>query len=526
MMPSGGPRDTTPPKVVAEKPENGSVNFNGNTIKITFDEFVTLNNPVENVIFSPPLNERVEYSTKGKSVVVKMRDTLRANTTYNLLFSDCIQDFHEGNKLNSYDFAFSTGDSIDLHTLFGIAVNAVTNEPEKGFFVMLYENDTDSLPLTIRPNYITKTDDKGKFIFKHLKPVHYKLFALKDINSNFIYDLPSEQIAFADSMFLAKFYATDSLLKADTDAQIILKTFQDEDTVQLLYPFVNSQRGIYHFPFKKPVNSFDIQIKSSIDVDFFSKISETRDTITMYLKRFFQDSAIVYIQTDDLRMDTMEILPFKISQGGKNKKVVASILTINISNKEHLYYPTLLNFSYPVKPADSVQMFVIAAIKGGKDTSIIHINIPDSLVMQVPIPFAFQPKINYTLMIPDSSFYGYKGATNDTVISSFSKKTEKDYGNLIIHYQVKNNNDTNYIVELLSSNKKVIQRNIVFASETIEYKHLFPGSYRIRVVEDLNKNGRWDTGNYRKRIQPEKSFIIEKEMTVRGFWEVEEEVEF
>jgi uncharacterized protein (DUF2141 family) len=458
-------------------------------------------------------------------VIIKIQDTLRKNTTYNILFSDCIQDFNEGNKLSSYNYAFSTGDSIDQHKLFGVIINAETDKPEAGIFVMLYETDIDSLPLTVRPNYITKTDAQGRFIFNHLKPLSYKIFALRDINSNLKYDLPNEFIAFADSVFQAKFYDTDSLLNADTDAFITLRTFQEADTVQLLTSTINPRVGVYHFPYKIPVKSFDFQIKSDTLVDFFSKINLTQDTLSLYLKTFFAASATVYIQTDSTRIDTVELYPYKApQQAGRRATAVKPVLNINVTNKDNLYAPTLLNFSYPVKPADSVQMLVIAAIKGEKDTAAIYINIPDTFVMQVPIPFVFQPKINYTIRLQDSLFFGYDGSTNDSLISTLSKKTEKDYGNLIIHYKVEETHDTDFIVELLS-NQKVISKDIVSYSKTIEYKHLLPGNYRIRVIEDRNKNEKWDTGNYRKKIQPERIFYIDKEITIRGFWDIEEDVE-
>ena len=526
VAPSGGPKDVTPPKVVAEKPENASTNFQGKVIKITFDEYVTLNNPIENVIFSPPLNERVEYSTKGKSVLVKMQDTLRQNTTYNILFSNCIQDFNEGNKLNSYDYAFSTGDSIDMHKLFGVVVNAETNKPEVGCFVMLYEQDVDSLPLTVRPNYLTKTNEQGRFIFNHLKPQSYKVVALKDINSNLIYDLPNELIAFSDNMFQAQYYDPDSFPGIDSAAFITLRMFIEADTVQQLSPYTNPQAGIYHFPYKIPVHSFDVQIKGDTMVDFFSKINISKDTVSVYFKTLFNEYATVYIQTDDIRIDTVEIYPYKISQqAARARSATPPVLNINLTNKDDLYLPTLLNFSYPVQPADSVQMFVIAVIKGENDTTAIYVSVPDTFVTQLPIPFAFEPKINYTIMLPDSSFYGYNGTTNDTVVASFSKKTEKDYGNLIIHYKTDEKNSADFIVELLSSNQKVVRKDIISSSQTIEYKHLLPGSYRIRVIEDVNKNERWDTGNYRKKIQPEKIFYIDKGITIRGFWDIEEDVE-
>jgi hypothetical protein len=451
---------------------------------------------------------------------------LKSNTTYNLLFSDCIQDYHEGNKLSGYNFAFSTGDSIDSHKLFGKVINAETNKPETGVFVMLYEEDIDSLPLTTRPNYLTKTNAQGDFFFHHLKQKNYKIFALKDINSDLKYNLPNELIAFVDSTFQAKYYETDSLFHTDVEAAITLRLFQEADTVQLLEPFMNHQKGVYRFPYKIPIHSFDLKIESDTTIDFFSKINTTKDTISLYLKTFFKDSAMVYIQTDTAKTDMVELQPYKAPRSaGKATKPVTPKLNINLTNKEDLYAPTLLNFSYPVKPADSAVMFVIATLFTGKDTTSVFVKIPDDFVMQIPVPFKFEPKINYILWFRDSLFYGYDGATNDTVMVSFSKKTEKDYGNLIIHYKVDEDEHTDYIVELITSNNKHIRQDIISKSCTVEYKHLLPGVYRINVIEDSNRNGKWDTGNYQKKIQPEKKFIIEKEINVRGFWDVEEDIE-
>jgi len=526
-MPSGGPKDTTSPKVVGEKPENGTTNFTGKTIKITFDEFVTLNNASENVIISPPVSEHVEFTTQGKSVILKFRNNLSDNTTYNLFFSDCIQDFHESNKLSGYTFAFSTGDSIDQYKLFGKVENAETNQPEAGVFVMLYENDIDSLPLSTQPNYLTKTDDNGYFSFFHLKSKKYKVFALKDINADLMYNLPNEFIAFSDTVHQAHFYENDSLFEADTRSLITLRLFQEEDTVQLIAPHINPQKGVYHFPYKIPINSFNIKIEGDTAVDFFSKINDTKDTLTIFFKTLFIDSAIVYIQTDDKRIDTVEIRPYRNTERyGKTRVVPKSKIDVTLSNKDNLFLITTLNFSYPIKPVDSVAISIISSLFKGRDTTVIYISIPDSFVMQVPIPYVFEPKINYSLWLRDSLFYGYNNDTNDTVMFSFSKKTEKDYGNLILHYIVEEKqNIVGYIVQLLTSSQKLIRKDFITSSQKIEYKHLIPGGYRIKVIEKKNRNEKWDTGNYQKKLQPEKIFFIEKEINIRGFWDVEEDIE-
>ena len=155
VTPTGGPRDSAPPKVLKSMPDNQSVNFGEKQIHITLDEFFTLNNPQENVMISPPLKEKPTYTVKGKTLVVKFKDTLRANTTYNLVFTNCIQDYNEGNPISLFHYSFSTGPAIDSFMLEGSIQNASSLTPAEDLLVMLYRNDIDSLPLTTLPDYVT-----------------------------------------------------------------------------------------------------------------------------------------------------------------------------------------------------------------------------------------------------------------------------------------------------------------------------------------------------------------------------------
>ena len=199
VTPVGGPKDTTPPKIVKESPANHSTKFDSKNIKITFDEFVVLNNPNQTVIVSPPLKENPELSISGKSVIIKLPDSLRSNTTYSIALSETIKDFTEGNPLPIYTYVFSTGSHIDSFMLSGTLKDAVSLGMTKNASVLLYEQDVDSLPLSARPTYLTKTNGNGKFTFNNIKPGSYKIFALNDINNNLIYDLPTESIAFLSS---------------------------------------------------------------------------------------------------------------------------------------------------------------------------------------------------------------------------------------------------------------------------------------------------------------------------------------
>ena len=199
VTPTGGPKDTTAPKVLKTEPADGSVHFDSKQqIKLHFDEYITLNNPTDNVLISPPMSKAPDFSIKGKTLVIKFKDTLRENTTYNMVFSDCIKDYHEGNPLNYFHYSFSTGDSLDDYMIRGNLLDAKTLAPAKDFYVLLYKGDADSLPLTTLPDYVTKSLSDGSFLLKNITKGDYKIFAVKDINANFRYDLPNEEIAFLE----------------------------------------------------------------------------------------------------------------------------------------------------------------------------------------------------------------------------------------------------------------------------------------------------------------------------------------
>ena len=221
VAPTGGPKDTAPPVVVQAVPENNSTNFIGKKIEITFDEYITLENANQNVLISPPLSEKPDIKLKNKTVVVKFKETLAANTTYTINFGSVIKDLHEGNPFKDYVFSFSTGDHIDTLRIAGKVLNAEDKKPVEDAYVSLYAADRenlDSLPLSTVPNYITKTDKEGNFGLNGLADKKYLVFALKDVNSNLYFDQPNEEVAFLDTLVPASYPQTPMPKVMDTMA--------------------------------------------------------------------------------------------------------------------------------------------------------------------------------------------------------------------------------------------------------------------------------------------------------------------
>lgn len=199
VPPSGGPRDSLAPIIVTVHPENKTLNFNSKEIKIVFDEFVELNDIYKNLIVSPLPKVMPEVTRKLKTVTVKVKDTLRPNTTYVYNFANAIKDLNEGNKGKDLLYVVSTGNYIDSMQLSGIVRMAKTGKADSTLSVMLYNNLDDSAVVKERPRYVTTVDSSGVFFFRYLAPGRYRLFAMKDEGGSYIYN-GEQTFAFADSI--------------------------------------------------------------------------------------------------------------------------------------------------------------------------------------------------------------------------------------------------------------------------------------------------------------------------------------
>lgn len=522
--PTGGPKDTTPPKVVKLEPEDGTVRFQSKEIRITFDEYVTLSNPTDNVLVSPPLGESPKYTIQGKSLVIRFKDTLRANTTYNMVFSDAIKDFHEGNALSYLHYGFSTGDSLDDYMVRGRILDAKTLAPAQDFYVLLYRGEADSLPLTTIPDYVSKSLSDGSFLLKNISPGDYKIFALKDINANFRFDLPNEEIAFQEAFVAAvralPDTAPDSLTAVLPD--VTLLAFVGEDTVQALARYDNPAAGVYKFPYKRRFVDFSATPLDAT-LDYFEQVNATHDTVTWYLRTPLTDT-VRYVLNADGHRDTVRIAPFKEKQQsssrGRGSQQAKPKLSVGFANTGEYHKPLTLTFTYPVRPTDTFSVWVYSQQQDRKDTTVYRYAVPDTFTMQLPLSMTLTEKKSYSVMIPDSVFFGYNNLTHDTLRTQFTAKSEKDYGTLIMNYQLPDDGEQ-YVVTLWS-NDKIVREDVLTSSKTITYPFLNPGAYRVSVFCDENRDGHWNPGDYRKKLQPETMYNFPTPINIRAYWDSEE----
>ncbi len=237
MAPQGGPKDTFPPEILYLDPGNASTNLQKDQIRIFFDEFVQLKNVNDEVFISPPMAVP-DFKIKGKSVVITFEEELEDSTTYSIFLGKSITDLTENNPLPYFSYVFSTGPVLDSLSLMGKVVNAFNLEPQTEALVMLYKRHYDTIPLDsvpylIRPLYVTRTIEQGVFVLNNLKPGKYKMFVLHDINKNFLYDLPTEEIAFLDSLVIPEYFAPPLVDTSIMDTTMIDSTFLEADSLNV-----------------------------------------------------------------------------------------------------------------------------------------------------------------------------------------------------------------------------------------------------------------------------------------------------
>ena len=541
VSPSGGPKDTVPPIVLQSVPENQTANFHDKEIHITFDEYVTLNNPNSNIFISPPLEKNPEYRLSGKSLIIKFKEALKPDVTYSINFGEAIKDLHEGNVFKNYSFVFSTGENIDTLTLEGKLLQAVDHKPSADFYVMLYAdvNDTlslDSLPYFVKPYYATKSDKEGNFKFSGLKEGDYLIFALKDENSNMRFDLPNENIAFLDSLVRpihnAQFIMHNDSLSNDSVKQevnkiepIVLYSFLEEDTVQKLLKKEIVEDGLLRFVFNRPAQNVKIEVLESLPDTFniLKTYSVNYDTINWYFTPN-KDSLLFAVNYDTLINDTtlLSLKPRKV--GGKKAKTetVSKSLEIKtniISGKLNPEQDLILTFKEPVT---DVMMRDTTWYIVDKDTIINDLNFVrlDSFGLKYKLDKTFTPEKLYKIVVPDSVFYSFKGVTNDTTEFYFKVPELSQYGNIFVNVELPEN-VPQIIVELLDDKDKFIARQIVGESKKVEFRYLSPKKYKLKAILDKDGNGRWSSGDYGKKLQPEPVYFHKDVFDVKANWDID-----
>ena len=514
VAPTGGPKDITPPKVVEAVPENQSTDFNGRKIELTFDEYVTLNNASQQMLFSPPLGNKPDIKLSNKTVVVKFKEDLKPNTTYTIDFGEAVKDFHEGNLFKDYIYTFSTGDMLDTLSLAGTVVDAATQKPLEKLFVGIYDASCDSLfalPFRQAPDYLARTDKEGKFRFHGLPDVPFLAVALEDMNANLFYDLPNEKVGFIDTLVCP----SDSL-------SLTLLAFIEADTTQMLLESKLVEEGLLRLAFRQPADSVAIDLDWPA-VDSFQVVqvwSAQHDTLCCWFTPNVADSVGVDIRFDTLINNTSRYaLKFRETQT-KNRNT-AKVLKANDNLKNKMLMPgddLLLRFPEPVV---SIRMHDTSMLVAGKDTIINNIQFEavDDNGLVYRLVMEIDDELEYTLKMADSVFFSVRGRTNEAFTLRFKRAAETDLGNIFI--TVAPPTGVQVVVQLMDSKDRVLDSRIVDSTARVGFTQLMPDKYKLQAIIDTDRDGKWSSGNFHKWFLPETTVQYKDVLEVKAGWDID-----
>lgn len=554
--PNGGPYDEQPPRFVSSTPAPNQTDYKGKKVEILFDELIQIDKPSENVIITPPQMEMPVIRSAGRKVVIELKDTLKPNTTYTIDFTNSIADNNEKNVFENFSFAFSTGDVIDTLEVSGTVLNAENLEPMKGIMVGLHSNLADSAFVSLPFDRTSRTNDKGQFTIRNIAPGTYRLFALNDVNRDYKFDQPGEEIAFLDTLIVPSFEAAirqDTIWKDSLTIDTIvsvgftrflpdgleLRLFKEKFERQYRLKPERNQENRLTLKFNAPLDTVPalapLNFQPADTFWYFIQPADAGRSVHYWLTDSLvwqQDTllvAVTFPESDSLNIlraktDTVQFLMRRRPEKKKKKKddepdpPIFLGMTIDAPGSMDLFDTVSVVFDEPVLDLPKEAFYLDQKV----DTLWQPVDFdffPDSansLGFFINRPWKYGEE--YRLEVDSATIVSLYGKENNGYSGTFKIKKEEEYGHLYINIE---GIDTTAYVELLNGSDLPVRKARVKEGGVL-FMDLKPDKYYARLVVDENGNGLWDTGKYAEKRQPEKVYYYPKMFTIMQNWQVEE----
>ena len=561
--PSGGPIDKTPPIFMRSNPTPNAVNVKDRKIEIFFDEIVTLKDPSTKIIVSPAQTEMPRMSALGRKVTVELVDSLLPNTTYTIDFSNSIQDNNEGNAIDNFAFAFSTGSVIDSMRVSGYVLDSRTLEPMQSVVVGLQSNLADSAFHKEKLQRVALTNDRGQFTIRNVSPGSYHIFALKDLDRDYKFGNPTEDIAFLDSIIVPSIGSReaadtvyndlneiDTIMRATRPAyfpnDILLSMFNEDRKSQYLANNlrVDSTRISLTFAAASDtLPSLSIVGRNDVPDQWYTlERSQTNDTLTYWIRPPHLVSAdTLMVATTYLRTDTASNLSwgtdtlkftFQRQKAKKKKKneETDSLEQIRFmelhplaNGTQEVYAPLLLQTGTPIERYSREAFHLQRKLQNDTifyPAEIKSIALRDSTLSRrdLMLKVDWEPGAAYTLAVDSLAMTDIYGLQTKPLKVDFNVRKMEEYGNIVFNITAVRDSA---IVELLDGTEKIVLRAPV-KNHRAELLNLLPGKYYARLFIDRNGNGKYDTGNYDMHLQPEETVYYPGAINLKKNWDVEQ----
>ena len=579
MTPTGGPRDTLPPVILNMTPDNFSVNrptVHHEKIYIEFDEFVQLKDQQKEFFTSPQMKKKPLVSMRGKGIVVQLRDTLEANTTYALNFGSAVRDNNEGNPLYSMRYVFSTGPTIDSMIFSGYTADSYKADSVSKSFIWFFPADSveqvagyDSTIFKYKPAAIARAENNGIFIAQNLKPIPYRVYAVQDKNDNQMYEPGSDQVGFLEGTYnpaempdFGMWY--DSIRRYVTaEPQLYFRMFTDKAFRRQVLSQTErplQHKAMLYFAAARPKITrlrFDSIPADRVIVDpqtvgrdtialwFNVPSSSLPDTIKGEITYFKHDTVnqlqevteplklawrLIETKEQEREREKLERERRKAEAAGEEwvepKKENPFAFKMPTSGEINPENHLTVDFDYPLVKLDSAELLLTRLLEDNSIEDIPVRMVRDTGMLrrwQVRAPWKLGGQ--YTLTIPEGAITDVAGLSNDSIIRKYTVLDPEKFATVLIHVRGRDDG-TKYIVQLLDGSNALKQEKRDVTTGDWQFNYVPAGEIKFRIIEDMNGNGKWDTGNVVERLQPERAEIYandegEDTFATKTNWEVE-----
>ena len=525
--PTGGRKDSIPPKVKYAYPENKSLNFHNEKIKIRFQEFIQQSLDPKEIVISPPLDTKPKFLVNGKNLIISLKSKLKENTTYTINFGDAIKDNNEGNIFKNFTYVFATGPILDTAAISGTIANVTDPKDVDNLLICLYPADSIDGITKSKPYYFAKSDKNGIFAINNIHSGVYNIYGLKDQNLNYKYDQSDELIGFIDSTIL---------LSDSSKLKLNLNVFLSTNNKPRFTDAVSMGPGRVLIIYNSPVKTLNINsdLLSSADI---VETNTQKDSITYWFANIYDKKMRLNLIANDSLSDstTIDLKTFNKDSTNNYKKYSLSFesqLIKNdssgkaIANKPILspFKPLILLLSRPVDSIDKNKRIEIVNDSTKKRDNIdFSLNVKTKRAITISYPQS--EKTPYTLVIPDSTFLDIFGWWNRKMYYKWNSDAAENYGNIMLNLKFEHP-EKYYVIKILDMDNKAIETLFYVGNQEkkVTLKNIKAGTYHIQVIEDRNQNGEWDSGDFSRKLQPEKIINFRESYEVKGSWDLEIDV--
>lgn len=530
--PSGGLPDKTPPTVLSAEPSTATLHFSGKAVRMTMNKYVNKQQFKDNFFISPAV--KMDISWSGKEVEIEFKQPLDTNTTYAMTVGTGYSDLHGVKPSEAFTLIFSTGSHLDS----GLIRGKLFDDNPSGAFIFLYPLDKcnpDTLnPAHTKPKYRTQVGTSGSFDFKALPKGRYRLIAVRDEFRNELFDEGVD--AFGAPI-------SDLTIDEGVKAQTELRIAPARDTIPPALFSVNSlssRRLKANFSEKLDTNS--VSPSAFLLADSTEKVPAP-NILAAYVFTNEPSSAEIFLARP---LDTtvhwrLTAISVRDSAGNKMndsaKSVVFSAdagidttapLLIRVpmrdsSTNVSVNTPLTFVFSTGVNKDSALAAIQFNAVSGKGFAYQSDWQGENILKLEPMKPL--ESSAWYIFEINLGKIRGLNGrAMKDSVQKiRFQTADIRTYG--AVSGTLKDSSETEkkpYILTLISKDKSIKIKKILTKTGKWEFTDVPPGTYTLWAFCDTNENGIFDFGQPFPFKFSEKFAVVEKEITIRSRWTVED----